>query len=186
MFRAVTLILAASQLGNYALIWLVPINSKYVMHVYGNAHDVANFNAAHPTHRCPIQRLVAPASQGLHFLTHSLTKEQRKFLNMLYICNNYEQLNAIILPVTQDYLESVSIHVCTLTHRDELCSNSAELLHDGLYPHVSMIYIPFELQRGAEILISQLKQNITEEVHNNEDDAFIFTCPGCGTPFSQQ
>ena len=165
---------------------MVPINSKYVIQVYGNAHDVANFTAADPTQRCPIETLVAPASQGLDLLTHALTKEPKKFLNMLYICTTYDHLNAIIIPVTQDYLECVPIHVCKLIHRDEVCSNSAELLHDGLYPNVSMIYIPLELQRGAEILISQLKQNITEPVHNNEDDDLIFTCPGCGTPFSQQ
>ena len=105
---------------------------------------------------------------------------------MLYICTQFEQLNGIIIPVTQDYLESISIHVCKLTHRDVLCSNSAELMHDGLDPNIAMIYIPTELKGGAQIIISQLRQNITEPVHNNEDDDLIFSCPGCGTPFSEQ
>ena len=59
-------------------------------------------------------------------------------------------------------------------------------MHDGLDPNIAMIYIPTELKGGAQIIISQLRQNITEPVHNNEDDDLIFSCPGCGTPFSEQ
>ena len=105
---------------------------------------------------------------------------------MLYICTEFGQLNGLIIPVTQDYLEHIPIHVCKLTHRDVLCSNYAELMHDGLHPNITMIYISPELKAGAQIIISQLRANITEQVHNNEDDDFIFTCPGCGTPFSEQ
>ena len=105
---------------------------------------------------------------------------------MLYICTEFEQLNGLIIPVTQDYLEHIPIHVCKLTHRDVLCSNYAELMHDGLHPNITMIYISPELKAGAQIIISQLRANIPNQEENNENDNFIFTCPGCGTPFSEQ
>ena len=105
---------------------------------------------------------------------------------MLHICTEFEQLNGLIVPITQDYLENIPIHVCQLTHRDVLCCNYAEMMHDGSHPNITMIYIPPELKSGAQVIIDQLRANIPNQEENNEDDDFIFSCPGCGTPFSQQ
>ena len=105
---------------------------------------------------------------------------------MLYICLEFQQLNGLIVPITQDYMENIAIHVCNLTHRDIQCCNYAELMHDGSHPNISMIYIPPELRAGAQVIIDQLRANIQNQGKNNEDDDFIFTCPGCGTPFAEQ
>ena len=104
---------------------------------------------------------------------------------MLHICTEFEQLNGLIVPVTQDYLENIAIHVCNLTHLDFICCNYA-MIHDGSHPNITIIYISPELRAGAQIIIDQLRANIPNQEANNEDDDFIFSCPGCGTPFSQQ
>ena len=105
---------------------------------------------------------------------------------MLYICTQFQQLNGLIVPITQDYLENIPIHICQLTHRDQICCQDAEMMHDGSHPNVTMIYIPPELRAGAQVIIDQLRANIHNQEVNNEDDNFIFTCPGCGTPFADQ
>ena len=104
---------------------------------------------------------------------------------MIHICTLFEQLNGLIVPVTQDYLENIAIHVCKLTHRDIICCNYAEMMHDGSHPNITIIYISPELKADAQI-IGQLRANIPNQEANNEDDDFICSCPGCGTPFSQQ
>ena len=119
-------------------------------------------------------------------MNRSVLKEPRNFINMLYICTEFEQLNVLIVPITQDYLENIPIHVCQLTHRDVLCCNYAEMMHDGSHPNITMIYIPRKLKSGAQVIIDQLQANIPNQEANNEEDDFIFTCPGCGTPFSEQ
>ena len=58
------------------------------------------------------------------------------------------------------------------------------MMHDGSHPNITIIYIPPELKAGAQIIIDQLRANIPNQEANNEDE-FIFTCPGCGTPSSQ-
>ena len=79
---------------------------------------------------------------------------------MLYICLEFQQLNGLIVPITQDYMENIPIHVCQLTHRDIHCCNYAELMHDGSHPNITMIYIPPELKAGAQVIIDQLQANI--------------------------
>ena len=104
---------------------------------------------------------------------------------MLHICTEFEQLNGLIVPLTEDYVQNIAIHVCKMRHRDVICCKYAELMHDGTHPNITIIYIPPTLEPGARIIISQLKAHFPNKKENN-DEEFIFICPGCGTPFSKQ
>ena len=108
------------------------------------------------------------------------------FRNMMYMCIEFKQLFGLIVPLTKDYNENIPIHFCKLTHRHIQCCDNAELMHNGTHPNITIIYIPEELKQGAQIIINQLRANIHNNPGNNEDDNFIFTCPGCGTEFDEQ
>merc|ERR1711895_200760 len=97
------------------------------------------------------------AATPLRVHVQKCSKEPRKFINMLYICTEIQQLNGLIVPITQDYLEDIPIHICQLTHRDQICCQDAEMMHDGSHPNVTMIYIPPELRAGAQVIIDQLR-----------------------------
>ena len=118
--------------------------------------------------------------------TYVFLKRFRNFTDMLYICLEFQQLYGLIVPLTEDYREHIPIHFCKLKHRDNQCCENAELMHDGTHPNITMIYIPQELRGSAQIIIDQLRANIHNQPGNNEDDNFIFTCPGCGTEFEEQ
>ena len=105
---------------------------------------------------------------------------------MPFICQEFEQLNGLILPLTQDYRQNKGIHIRQLRHRDIGCCEYAELMHNGNHPSITIIYILPELEAGARVIISQLRAHFPNQEENNEDDEFIFTCPGCRTPFSEQ
>ena len=104
---------------------------------------------------------------------------------MIHICEEFQQLNGLITPLTEDYNRQIGIHFCRLRHRDVLCCSSAELMHDGTHPHITIVYIRQNLEVGARVIIKQLREHFPNEDDNYDED-FIMTCPGCGTPFSQQ
>ena len=103
----------------------------------------------------------------------------------IYIVEEFEQLNGLILPLTQDYMKQIKIHFCKLSHRDVICSSYAEMMHDGTHPYVTIVYIPANLEAGARVIINQLREHFPNE-DDNYDEEFILTCPGCGARFSQQ
>ena len=105
---------------------------------------------------------------------------------MIHICTHFGQLSGLIEPLTEHYVQQIAIHVGKMQHRDVLCCEYAEMMHDGSHPNITIIYIPPELEAGARIRISQLRAYFPNQEANNDDDEFIFTCPGYGTPFSQQ
>ena len=78
---------------------------------------------------------------------------------MLHICTEFEQLNGLIVPLTEDYVQNIAIHVCKMRHRDVICCEDAEMMHDGSHPNITIIYIPPELEPGVRIIISQLRAN---------------------------
>ena len=73
-----------------------------------------------------------------------------------------------------------------MQHRDIISYEYAEMMHNGSHPNITIIYIPPELETGTKIIINQLRAHFPKQKANNADNEFIFTCPGCGTPFSQQ
>ena len=104
---------------------------------------------------------------------------------MIHICEEFQQLNGLITPLTQDYMRQIAIHFCKLRHRDVICCSFAEMMHDGTHPRITIVYIPPNLEAGARIIINQLREHFPNE-DENYDEEFILTCPGCGAPFSQQ
>ena len=104
---------------------------------------------------------------------------------MIHICEEFQQLNGLIQPLTEDYNSQIGIHFCRLRHRDVLCCSSAELMHDGRHPHITIVYIRQNLEVGARVILKQLREHFPNKDDNYDED-FIMTCPGCGTPFSQQ
>ena len=103
----------------------------------------------------------------------------------VYIVEHYHQLNATIKHLTHDFMNELKFHVCRLRHRDVTCCDSAHLLHDGNISIVSVLYVPHDLQRGAEIIANNLLDYFPGGYDNLDEDS-IFMCPGCGLPFSQQ
>ena len=105
---------------------------------------------------------------------------------MIHICEHFEQLNNLIEPLSDDYVDQIAIHVCKIEHRDIICCECAEIMHNGSNPCVTIIYIPSELETGTRIIINQLQAHFPNQRANNPNNEFIFSCPGCGNPFSQQ
>ena len=105
---------------------------------------------------------------------------------MLHIIEEFNQLQNLIIPLSDDYAQDIGIHICKINHRDVLCSENAEFVHDGTSPSITIVYIPSNLEKGAKIIIKQLREHFPNQTANNPTTAFIFSCPGCGIPFSQQ
>ena len=103
----------------------------------------------------------------------------------VYIVEHSHQLTATMIHLTQDFISERKIHVCKIRHRDVLCSSFAEMLHDGTSDMVSVLYISHDLRRGAKIIVRDLLHYFPGG-YDNLEEGFIFTCPGCGVPFSQQ
>ena len=51
------------------------------------------------------------------------------------------------------------------------------MIHDGTHPHITIVYIPPNLEAGARIIINQLREHFPNE-DENYDEEFILTCPG--------
>ena len=105
---------------------------------------------------------------------------------MLHIIEHFDQLHNLIVPLSDDYAQDIAIHICKINHRDVICCEYAELLHDGTSPSVTIVYIPSTLENGARIIIQQVRDHFPNQNANNPTTAFIFSCPGCGAPFLQQ
>ena len=105
---------------------------------------------------------------------------------MLHIIQHFHQLQSLIIPLSDDYAQNIGIHICNINHRDILCCQYAESLHDGSSPGVTIVYIPATLLKGARIIVKQLRQYFPNQTVNNPSIAFMFKCPGCGIPFSKQ
>ena len=105
---------------------------------------------------------------------------------MLHIIEEFNQLQNLIIPLSDDYAQDIGIHICDINHRDILCCQNAESLHDGTSPAITIVYIPRTLEQGARIIIKKIREHFPNQAGNNPNTAFIFSCPGCFTPFSQQ
>ena len=107
------------------------------------------------------------------------------FIMPVYILEHSHQLTETMKNLTQDFISERKIHVCKIRHRDVLCSSSAQMLHDGAWDIVSVLYISHDLRRGVKKIVRDLLHYFPGG-DDNLDEGFIFTCPGCGVPFAQQ
>ena len=107
---------------------------------------------------------------------------------MIRICTIFNQLTGLIKPLSEAYLENISIHVCKIQHKNVLCTPDAKYtMHDGTSQHVFIVYISPDLKQGAEIIINQATNILSSQEQNmNADHDFIFACPGCGLEFADQ
>ena len=103
----------------------------------------------------------------------------------VYICEDYQQLNALVEPLTIDHNEQIRIHFCNINHRDVYCCDEAQMLHDGTHPTIAIVYISNNLLQGAKVIINQLLEHFPD-AFDYQDQNFILTCPGCGLRFAQQ
>ena len=105
---------------------------------------------------------------------------------MLHIIQHFHELESLIIPLSNDYAQDIGVHFCKTKHRDILCCENAEAMHDGSSPGVTVVYIPANLLKGARIITKHLRQYFPNQNVNNPSLAFMFKCPGCGQRFSQQ
>ena len=103
----------------------------------------------------------------------------------VYIYNSHHQFTEIMTSLTQDYLQQIKIHVCKMRHRDVDCTEYSEILHDGQHPTISIVYVTDLLGWSTQFLIDEMMNNLPDFGDNN-NRAFIHTCPGCGVPYAQQ
>ena len=103
----------------------------------------------------------------------------------VYIIDSFNQVNDLMVLLTQDYLQEIKIHVCKMRHRDVYCSQYSQMMHDGQHPLISIVYVADQLEWSVRFVINQMIDNLPRFGDNN-DEEFIMTCPGCGVPYSQQ
>ena len=75
---------------------------------------------------------------------------------MIHICEHFEQLNNLIEPLSDDYVQKIAIYVCKIEHLVIICCKYAEIMHDSSNTNVTIIYIPSELETRTRIIINQL------------------------------
>ena len=73
--------------------------------------------------------------------------QPRAIRNMLHIIKEFNQLQNLIIPLSDDYAQNIGIHICKINHRDVICCENAELLHNGTSPSITIVYIPSNLEK---------------------------------------
>ena len=105
---------------------------------------------------------------------------------MLHIIQHDNELKTLIDPLSNDFATNLGIHFCKMEHREIVCCDFAETMHDGTTPGITMIYINPNLLQGAEIIAKGLRRNFPWGKRNNPSLAYMFKCPGCDIKFSEQ
>ena len=142
------------------------------------------FNLFPSTHILSIRHVVLWTDYS-HSLTWACLAYRAVFRMPVYLIHHSQQLTATMKQLIDDFFRERIIHVCKLRHRDTMCCSSAAQLHDGAWDFISCLYIAPTLRMG----VRQILRNIMHYFpagHENLDEDFIFTCPGCNIPFAEQ
>merc|ERR1712121_498667 len=118
--------------------------------------------------------------------THSQRNRPIPISKMLHLIHHENQLQSLIIPLSDDYHMNIGIHFCALEHREIDCCGFSDTMHNGTCPGITMIYLNRNCLRGAEIIAEDLRKHFPSGKRNNPTLAAMFICPGCGVKFSEQ
>merc|ERR1712121_43230 len=90
-----------------------------------------------------------------YFSTHS--EPIRSVAKMLHLIHHENQLQSLIVPLSDDFHMNIGIHFCALEHREINCCGFSETMHNGTCPGITMIYLNRNCLRGAEIIAEDLR-----------------------------
>ena len=118
--------------------------------------------------------------------THWLHTKTITVTNMLHIIQHENELESLIIPLSNDFHRNLGIHFCTMEHRQIQCCGFATTMHNGTTPGITMIYIDRNCLKGAKIIAKDLRKHFPSGKPNNPTLADMFRCPGCNVKFSEQ
>merc|ERR1712121_396121 len=118
--------------------------------------------------------------------THCLHSKTITVEKMLHIIQHENELESLIIPLSNDFYQNLGIHFCTMEHREIDCCGFAETMHNGTTLGITMIYINRNCLRGAEIIARDLRKHFPSGRRINPTLADMFMCPGCSVKFSEQ
>ena len=119
-----------------------------------------------------------------HSLSWACLGYRSVFSMPVYILQHSQQLPETMKNLIEDVFSHRIIHVCKLRHRDTMCCSSAAQLHDGAWEFISCLYISQNVRKGVRQIIRNIMHHFPAGPDQEED--FIFTCPGCGVPYAEQ